>query len=257
MSTLVAGYPVDERGVWHHNGPPFFLEVRHFSLDSAFQTLLHKLKATQCVNLSLIQQYKDKDSQHKDDESSKKLCLHLSRVPMSSAWNQTLFVGCKYLNCPVAEMDLTPNTSNPMIRNEISQRTFCDPLCRVTVPQMLLEGVHVECNLLPASHLWKKVLVKKGKNLQNQCFFSMKMPWKFLGKKNWKTFKISLFMTHEFFPPTQKIMKFPCFNEIWKHPQIQWQGFFHGASIHGFLMTCKIHGPSQDEMQSLITLKVS
>ena len=90
MSTLVAGYPVDERGVWHHNGPPFFLEVRHLSLDSAFQTLLHKQKATQCVNLSLIQQYKDKDSQHKDDDSSKKLCLHLSRVPMSSAWNQTL-----------------------------------------------------------------------------------------------------------------------------------------------------------------------
>lgn len=131
MSTLVAGYPVDERGVWHHNGPPFFLEVRHLSLDSAFQTLLHKQKATQCVNLSLIQQYKDKDSQHKDDDSSKKLCLHLSRVPMSSAWNQTLFVGCYYLNCPVAEMHLTPNTSNPMIRNEISQRTFCDPLCRV------------------------------------------------------------------------------------------------------------------------------
>lgn len=69
MGTLVAGYPEDERGVWHHNGPPFFLEVRHLSLDSAFQTLLHKLKATQCVNLSLLQQYKDKDSQHKDDDS--------------------------------------------------------------------------------------------------------------------------------------------------------------------------------------------
>lgn len=80
---------------------------------------------------------------------------------------------------------------------------------------------------------------------------AVKIPW----KKNWKTFKISLFMSHEFFPPTQKIMKFPCFNEIWKHPQIQWQGFFHGASIHGFLMTCKIHGPSQDEMQSLMYLK--
>ena len=33
--------------------------------------------------------------------------------------------------------------------------------------------------------------------------------------------------------------------------------FIHenGASIHGFLMTCKIHGPSQDEMQSLMYLK--
>ena len=175
MSTLVAGYPEDERGVWHHNGPPFFLEVRRLSLDSAFQTLLHKLKATQCVNLSLIQQYKDKDSQHKDDDSSKKLCLHLSRVPMSSAWNQTLFVGCWYLNCPVAEMDLTPNTSNPMIRNEISQRTFCDPLCWVTVPQVLLEGVHMECNLLPASHLCeRKSWSKKERTCQINAFY----PWK-------------------------------------------------------------------------------
>lgn len=167
---------------------------------------------------------------------------------MSSAWNQTLFVGCWYLNCPVAEMDLTPNTSNPMIRNEISQRTFCDPLCRVTVPQMLLEGVHMECNLLPASHLCQK----RKEPAKSMLFIhenAVKIPW----KKDWKTFKISLFMTHEFFPPTRKIMKFPCFNEIWKHPQILWQGFFH--SIHGFLMTCKIHGPSQDEMQSLMYLK--
>ena len=161
-------------GFLHHNGPPFFLEVRHLSMDSAFQTLLHKLKATQCVNLSLLQQYKDKDSQHKDDHSSKKLCLHLSRVPMSSAWNQTLFVGCWYLNCPVAEMDLTPNTSNPMIRNEISQRTFCDPLCRVTV-QMLLEGVHMECNLLPASHLCeRKSLSKKERTCKINAFYPCK-----------------------------------------------------------------------------------
>ena len=38
-----------------------------------------------------------------------------------------------------------------MICNEISRRTSCDPLCQVAVPQMLLEGVHMEHNLLPAS----------------------------------------------------------------------------------------------------------
>ena len=59
---LGGGIPVDERGIWHCNGPPFFLEVRHLSLDSAFQTLLYQLKATQCINLSLIRQYKGKDS---------------------------------------------------------------------------------------------------------------------------------------------------------------------------------------------------
>lgn len=143
VSTLVAGSPVDERGVWHRNGPPFFLEVRHLSLDSAFQTLLHKLKATQCINVSLIQQY-----------------------------NQALFVGCWYLNCPVTEMDLTPNTTNPMIRNEISQRTFCYPLCRVTVPQMLLEGVHMECNLLPASHLCeRKSWSEKERTCKTDAFY--------------------------------------------------------------------------------------